>query len=125
MCTNDKPRRNLSEGITALSRLIVTHPEKMLVRYREWFLLVAEALWEQGKYGQTVRLRAVLALGVVVKGLMVSWEGRKEGGESLKMRERREFVAEAISQEFSVRFCVFFSFYRPWETDDDVDLYWE
>ena len=86
--TVDKPRRNLSEGILAVSSLIVTLPEIFLPRYEVWLPPLVSGLMDFSKNGAMVRMRAVTGLSDIVWAI---WNANEEG------RETREEIWEKMA----------------------------
>lgn len=99
LSTVDKPRYNLGESITAVAHLVRTHPDLFLAHWRSWFRPTVEGLWEVPKKGTSVKLKTVVALGEVVKAIMVPREGEDDAA-----RLRREEAADGIAEELKVRF---------------------
>ena len=80
--TNDKSRRNASEGIYAISSLVVAFPDLFLQYYEVWLPPVFAGLMDLSKNGTMVRLRAVTGLSEIVLAIWRQGEG------SLELRER-------------------------------------
>ena len=80
--TNDKSRRNASEGIYAISALVVAFPDLFLPRFEVWLPPVFAGMLDFSKNGAMVRLRAVTGLSEMVLAV------RREGEGSLELRAR-------------------------------------
>lgn len=69
----------------------------MLERSESWFRPVANGLWDTGKRGTSVKVKALAALGATAKALVMSDE---EGGEGWATRKHE--LAEIFSAAFHV-----------------------
>lgn len=81
--------------MSAIRILIESHPEEMLINWREWFGGVVEGLWDVPRKGMTVRWKTSMVLAGVVEARLRSWRGDGSG-------EKRNRVGDEISEEFLV-----------------------
>lgn len=98
----DKPRHNLVEGISAIGRFLLTHPEATLMQSDKWLWIVVEGLWEVPRKGMAVRIRAGATLGAVVRALVTKWDSKAEEEQAEEEKEKRDALAIDISNTFNV-----------------------